>query len=77
MPPQYTFQRYSVPGDWDTTHGVVVAGGIERRAGPLRLAPEVRYTYWNKPSVDVSGSQGFSIQSSQHQVEILLGIRFP
>lgn len=65
------------PGRWDTTHGVVGAVGIGKRLGPLRIAPEVRYTRWNKPAVDVNGSHGFSIQSTQNQVDLLVGISFP
>ena len=62
---------------WDTTHGVVGVAGIEKRIGRLRIAPEVRYTRWNKPAVDVYGSHGFSIQSTQNQVDLMVGISFP
>jgi hypothetical protein len=69
--------QQTLPGSWDTTHGVVCAVGIEKRWGPLHLAPEVRYTRWNRQAVDVEGSHGFSIQSTQNQVDLLVGIRFP
>ena len=65
------------PGRWDTTHGVVGAAGIAKRVGPLRIGPEVRYTRWNRPAVNEYGSRGFSIQSTQNQVDLLVGIRFP
>ena len=71
------YQTYNVPGLWDATHGVVGAAGIEKRVGPLRVAPEVRYTYWTRPAVQVYGSQGFSIVSTQNQVDLLVGITFP
>ena len=65
---------FDYPGGWDTTHGIVAAGGVERRAGRVWIAPEVRYVYWNKPPVEEYGSRGFSIASSQHQVDVLIGI---
>jgi hypothetical protein len=71
------YSETDLPGNWDTTHGVVGCAGVEKRAGPLRIAPEVRYTYWNKPSVDISGSRGSFVQTSQHQVEMLVGLSFP
>jgi hypothetical protein len=72
-----TYSERPIPGSWSTTHGVVSAVGIEKRWGPLHIAPEVRYTRWNRPAVEVFGSRGFSIQSSQNQVDLLVGIRFP
>lgn len=75
--PTRVYREYDLPGAWDTTHGVVAAAGIEKRVGRLRIAPEVRYTYWNKPAVEESGSQGFYLASSQHQVELMVGITFP
>jgi hypothetical protein len=76
-PPVKIYQESDIKGSWDTTHGVVGAAGIEKRIGPLRIAPEVRYTYWNRPAVDVSGSHGYSIASTQNQVDLLVGITFP
>lgn len=72
-----TFSELTLPGSWDTTHGAVSVVGIEKRVGRLHIAPEVRYTRWNKQAVDVNGSRGFSIQSTQNQVDLLVGIRFP
>jgi hypothetical protein len=71
------YSEYTLPGSWDTTHGVVSAVGIEKRRGPLRIAPEVRYTRWNKLAVDVNGPRGFAIHSTRDQVDVLVGIRFP
>ena len=42
-PPLATYNEGFVPGAWDTTHGVVVEGGIQKRTGRLRIAPELRY----------------------------------
>ncbi len=72
-----TYSEFNTPGWWDTTHGVVGAAGIERRAGPLRIAPEVRYVHWNMPAVNRYGSRGFSIVSTEDQVDVLVGITFP
>jgi hypothetical protein len=33
FPPAVVYQECFLPGSWDTTHGVVAEGGIERRAG--------------------------------------------
>jgi hypothetical protein len=71
------YSERTFPGSWDTTHGVVGALGMEKRVGPLHIAPEVRYTRWNRRAVDINGSRGFSIQSTQDQVDLLVGIRFP
>ena len=40
-------------------------GGLEFRAGPVHISPEIRYTYWAAPN--------FS-NSHHNQVEILLGV---
>jgi hypothetical protein len=72
-----SFQVLDRPGGWDVTHGVIGTAGIEKRAGPLRIAPEVRYTFWTSPALDIYGSHGYFVQSSQHQVDLLLGIHIP
>jgi hypothetical protein len=76
-PVTWTYGERDFPGSWLTTHGVVTALGIEKRVGPVHISPEVRYTRWNRLAVDESGSHGFSIQSTQNQVDLLVGIRFP
>ena len=72
-----TYSEYTRPGSWETTHGVVGAAGFEKRVGPVWVEPEVRYVHWNKPAVNLYGSHGFSIQSTQDQVDVMVGIRFP
>jgi hypothetical protein len=72
-----SFFQTDVPGSWQTTHGIVTAAGIEKRFGKIRIAPEVRYTFWTAPSVDIQGSRGFSIDGAQHQVDLLVGITIP
>jgi hypothetical protein len=51
--------------------------GIEKRAGPVGIAPEVRYTFWTSPALNLIGPQGYLVQSSQHQVDLMVGIHFP
>jgi hypothetical protein len=55
----------------------VLAAGIAKHVGPLRIAPEVRYTRWNRPAIDDFGPRGFSLKSTQNQVDLMLGISFP
>ena len=73
----YETFRFHNPGEWQTTQGVVAAAGIEERLGPLRLGPEVRYTHWKVPALDLQGSHGFSVQSPRNRVEVFLDLRFP
>jgi hypothetical protein len=73
-PRDFTHLEFDVAGTWDTTHGAVGGAGFEKRIGRLRVAPEVRYIFWNKPAVEEYGSRGFTILSSQHQVDVLIGI---
>ena len=71
-----TFSQSDVRGEWETTHGVLGEAGIEKRFGPLRIAPAVRYTFWTRPAVEVYGSRGFQVVSTQHQADILVGLTF-
>jgi hypothetical protein len=77
LPQVWRYTESDVPGQWQTTHGVLGVAGIEKRAGPLHIAPEVRYTYWTQPALQYYGSHGFTLLSSQHQVDLLVGITFP
>ena len=54
--------------------GGVVAGGIERRAGFLRLSPEIRYSRWRADSPVTAG--GYTLRSNPNQVDFLLGLNF-
>ena len=47
--------------------GLLFGGGLEFRAGVVKIAPEVRYTRW---------FTGFLNHDSGNQAELLLGIRF-
>ena len=63
-----------VPGE--NTHGGVAGGGIEFQAKHLKVAPEFRYTRWNKRYWEQYGSRGYFTGSNLNQMEILLGLRF-
>jgi hypothetical protein len=56
--------------------GVVAGGGVELRAGPLRIAPEVRYTRWLSPYWESAGPRGFFTASNQNEVTGMVGVRF-
>ena len=59
--------------NYDTTHGLVIEGGLGIPVSRFRIAPEIRYTRWNKPFLDAAGSHGFFYMSQQNQVEMLFG----
>ena len=75
FPPAVGYQDYFLPGSWDTTHGVVVEGGIEKLTGRLRIAPELRYIHRNQHALNVQ-QPARSIVSTQNQADILVGIIF-
>jgi hypothetical protein len=58
------------------THGAAIAGGLRINAGPVRIAPEIRYTRWIGRAFDEESSRGVFVQSTQNQVEFLVGITF-
>ena len=60
----------------DPTHGIAVGAGLRVGAGPLHVAPEVRYTRWGGRPFDDQGPRGFFLQSSRNQVELLVGMSF-
>jgi hypothetical protein len=76
-PLQKVFRENDFSGEWDTTHGLVTAAGIERRVGPLLIAPEFRYTYWNQPSITAGGYHTVLVLGAQHQADAMIGIHFP
>jgi len=60
--------------DPSTSHGIVIGGGAELGIGRLRLSPVLRYTRWNNaPAVQIY-SDGPTIDLTQNQVDLLLGI---
>ncbi|MFL6416866.1 MAG: hypothetical protein ACJ74Y_14480 [Bryobacteraceae bacterium] len=51
--------------------GLAAALGIEARVGPLRLAPEARYTHWGP---DGTYASPYHVASDRNQVEFLMGL---
>jgi hypothetical protein len=64
------YEEYDATASWQNAVAFIASGGIERRIGPLRVAPEVRYSHWNQP---LNGALG----GSQDHVDVMLGITFP
>ena len=48
--------------------GPVAAGGVQFRWGPMKIGPEVRFTYWSE--------EDERIPLARNQLELLLGISF-
>jgi len=59
---------------YDTTHGLVIEGGVTIPVSHFHISPEIRYTRWNSPFLDHQGSHGFGYFSQQDQVELLFGL---
>ncbi|HUP03550.1 MAG TPA: hypothetical protein VMU19_06150 [Bryobacteraceae bacterium] len=57
-----------------SSFGGTCGAGMETRLGPVRLAPEVRYTRWRADAY----SEGllFDLRSNPNQIDFLLGIGF-
>ena len=58
---------------YDTTHGLVIEGGLRIPVAHFHISPEIRYTRWNKLFLDHEGSHGFGYFSQQDQVDVLFG----
>lgn len=55
--------------------GFLLEGGLEFKAGRLRIAPELRYTHWNNANIDLS-FVNFNSKSAQSQSSLLVGFSF-
>jgi hypothetical protein len=62
-----SYQEFNAAANWQTSVGFVAAGGIEKRAGPVRIAPELRYTRWNRGMTTLGGGRG--------QFDVMLSIQ--
>jgi hypothetical protein len=61
-------------GSVGTTEGLVIGGGVQFGIGRLRVSPEIRYVRWNKPAIVEVIADGPTFQSSQNEVDLLVGI---
>lgn len=77
-PPASVYTNYSnqrSSASYPLTHGVVVVGGMEVRAGPILVSPQIRYVRWNAPFLNAEGGDGsFQFSSSQNEVFLTLGV---
>jgi hypothetical protein len=69
-----TFGHSHESTNWKANHGIVTGGGVQLSFGRLRLSPEIRYTHWNHPAISGFYGNGPSYQSTQDQVDVLVGI---
>ncbi len=62
--------------DYSTTHGLVVAAGVDLDSKHIRISPEFRYVHWNEPFLDPSGTvdDSYGIRSAQNEFFIMIGI---
>src|SRR6266849_163234 len=69
-------QGYSSNYPWPSvvSHGLVAGVGAEAAIGGLRIAPEIRYTRWNKDVINEFGSLGYFVSSGMNQVQVLMGV---
>lgn len=58
------------------SQGLVIGGGVQFAIGRLRLSPGVRYTHWNNTPIVGTFGNGPSWESTQNQVDILVGIKW-
>jgi len=72
--PTQSYQQQHYRATWQTSGGVVVGGGVRFGLGRLRLSPQVRYTHWNNAAAYGNYPDGPLYQSTQNQVDVLLGI---
>ena len=77
IPLQITYYEGDYHQRWNTTNGIVGVAGVQRRAGKFHIAPEIRNTLWTRPALEEYGSRGYTLLSSQHQIDLLVTIRFP
>jgi len=69
-------QDFSFNTPWlsAVSHGLVAGVGAEAAIRGLWLAPEIRYTRWNKDVINAFGSQGYFVSAGMNQVHFLVGV---
>jgi len=78
--PAFEIETTDKPAELRNTFnaGFVMGSGVEFRAPSVRISPELRYTFWgarNFRSITSASPNGL-LDSSQSQIEVLLGISF-
>jgi opacity protein-like surface antigen len=54
--------------------GFALAGGLQFRAGPLHISPEIRYTHWG--SNQISNAFNNVIRTNDNEGQVLIGLTF-
>ncbi len=62
--------------DSNPSHGMATGGGLSLKAGPVHIAPEIRYTGWFTVPFDMDTPYVFTVQSARHQVDLLVTVTF-
>lgn len=62
--------------DSNPSQGLAIGGGLSFKAWRIHIAPGIRYTRWLTLPFDEYGSHGFTVQSAQNQVDLLVGVSF-
>ena len=57
------------------TTGFTMEGGVEFKILRLRLGPELRFTHWGNPNIDLN-PLNIALKSSQNQAMVLVGFSF-
>jgi hypothetical protein len=61
--------------NWENSSGFVVGGGVRFGVGRFGIAPRLRYTHWRSGTgIAEFISDGPSINSTQNQIDIMVGI---
>jgi hypothetical protein len=74
FPTRSPLQHSTGSTNWPLSHGFVAGGGIQFGIGRLRLSPVFRYTHWNNTAISGFYGDGPSWQSTQNQMDVLVGI---
>jgi hypothetical protein len=57
------------------TVGITLEGGVEFKVLRIRIAPELRFTHWGNPNIDLNPIN-IALKSSQNQAMALVGVSF-
>lgn len=74
FPTPFPAAHSTMSTNWPVSHGFEAGGGVQVGIGRLHLSPAVRYTHWNNSAISGFYGDGPSWQSTQDQVDALLGI---
>ncbi len=74
IPPSTTYNaEYRLHSN--PSQGIAIGGGLSFKAGPVHIAPGIRYTGWFTVPFDVV-DHGFTVKSARNQVDLLVAVTF-